>query len=186
MKQTLFLLSLILAFNTINVQAQEFEPLDKSPLDVIFFPSDVPKSGFRGDYTPAKIKLYYSRPQLRGRNMMLKVANGKIWRLGANEANEITFYQDVTIGNIKVKAGTYSLFAEVSSEKWIFILHSKLNTWGSYTLSKGGKEIVRVEGYFSKSSKTIEALSMTFKAVEGGVHLVVGWQNTIAEMPIKM
>lgn len=186
MKRTLFLLTLALAFTALNAQAQKFEPLDPSPLDVAFFPANVPKSDFRGDYVPAKVKIYYSRPQLKGRDMMTKHSNGKIWRMGANEANEITFYQDVTIGNTKVKAGTYSLFAEATADKWTFILHSKLNTWGRYTLAKGSEEVARVEGPVSKSDETIEALSMMFKEVDGGVHLVVGWQNTIAEMPIKM
>ncbi len=186
MKRALFLLTMALAFTALNAQAQKFEPLDSSPLDVAFFPTNVPKSDFRGDYAPAKIKIYYSRPQLKGRDMMSKHANGKIWRLGANEANEITFYQDVTIGGTKVKAGTYSLFAEATADKWTFILHSKLNTWGRYTLAKGSKEVARVEGSVRKSDDKIEALSMTFEEANGGVNLIVGWQNTIAEMPIKM
>ena len=36
------------------------------------------------------------------------------------------------------------------------------------------------------SEKPIEAFSMMFKEVEGGAHLVVGWENTIVELPITM
>ena len=61
---------------------------------------------------------------------------------------------------------------------------SKLGTWGSYTL-QDSKEIARVDGPVSKSDESIEYLSMVFKEVEGGTHLMVGWENTIAEMPIK-
>jgi len=186
MKRSFFLAALTLAFVAVTAQAQNFEPLDASPMDVAFFPTNVPKSDFNGDYVKAKMKIYYSRPQLKGKDKMTSSANGSIWRMGANEANEITFYQDVTIGGKKVSAGTYSLFAEASADKWTFILHSKLNTWGRYTLAKGSSEVTRVDGPVSKSDEKIEALSMMFKEVDGGVHLVVGWQNTIAEMPIKM
>lgn len=185
MKRSFLLFTLAFTLISFGAVAQDFEPLDPSPLDVAFFPTNVPKSDFRGEYAPAKMKIYYSRPQLKGRDMMSKHSNGSIWRMGANEANEITFYQDVTIGDTKVSAGTYSLFAEATADKWTFILHSKLNTWGRYTLQKGSEEVARVEGPVSKSEESIEALSMMFKAVDGGVHLVVGWQNTIAEMPIK-
>lgn len=187
MKRTLFLLSFALAFVSLNAQAQKFEGIDPSPMDAAFFPSNVPKSDFSNKpYVPAKMKIVYSRPQLKGREMMgsKDVPYGKLWRFGANEASEITFYQDVTIGGTKVSAGTYSVFATPTTTKWTFVLHSKLNTWGNYLL-KDSKEIASVEGPVSKSDTKIEALSMMFKEVNGGAHLVVGWENTIAEMPIK-
>ncbi|MFY0594510.1 DUF2911 domain-containing protein [Roseivirga sp.] len=186
MKRSFFLVALTLAFVAVNAQAQKFPGLDPSPMDKVFYPGNVPLSDLRGgDYVAAKVKLVYSRPQLKGRDMMGKIVNGKMWRMGANEANEITFYQDVTIGDTKVSAGTYSLFAMPSADKWTFVLHSKLNTWGNFAL-KNSKEVARVDGPVSKSDDSIEALSMMFKEVEGGLHLMIGWQNTIAEMPIKM
>ena len=49
----------------------------------------------------------------------------------------------------------------------------------------GNKEIASVGGVASTNSETVEALSVIFKEVEGGAHLVVGWGTVIAEMPIK-
>lgn len=187
MKRSFLLFTLAFALIAFGATAQKFEPLDPSPMDAAFFPTNVPKSDFRGTYAPAKVKLTYGRPQLKGRKMMgsKDVPMGELWRMGANEASEITFYQDVTIGTTKVSAGTYSIAAIPTADKWTFVLNSKLNTWGSYTLAKGGNEVARVDGPVSQSDETIEALSMMFKEVDGGVHLVVGWENTIAEMPIK-
>ena len=109
----------------------------------------------------------------------------KTWRFGANEASEITFYSNVTIGSTNVKAGTYAISADVKDGKWTFILGSKLNTWGNF-LPKGNVEIARVEGEVSTNSEVIEALSVKFKEVDDGAHLIVGWGNIIAEMPIKL
>ena len=75
-------------------------------------------------------------------------------------------------------------FAEVKDGEWTFSLHSKLNTWGNF-LMDGNKEIASVGGVASTNSETVEALSVIFKEVEGGAHLVVGWGTVIAEMPIK-
>ena len=182
---TLFTLAALMV--TFNVQAQKFPAPDASPMDASYFPDQQPLDEVMGrTVKELKIKIYYSRPQLKGRAMMGEKAApyGDMWRLGANEANEITFYQNVTVGGKKVKAGTYTLFAIPNTDKWTFVLHSKLNTWGNYTL-KDSKEVARVDGPVSKSDAPIEYLSMMFKEVEGGTHLIVGWENTIAEMPIK-
>ena len=186
-KSIIALFSLMALAFTVNLQAQKFPGPDVSPMDAAFFPANLPLSDLRGGPRPdAKIKLYYSRPQLKGREMFgsKDVPYGEMWRLGSNEANEITFYQDVTFGDAKVSKGTYTLFAIPETDKWTFVLHSKLNTWGGYALSDS-KEVARAVGSVSKSDEAIEYLSMMFKEVAGGAHLMVGWQNTIAELPIK-
>ena len=179
---------MIALFAFSQVQAQEFPGLDASPLDVAYFPDRLPYADLRARTTTApKIKLYYSRPKLKGREMIGQRAApyGKMWRAGANEANEITFYADVTFGDTAVPAGTYSLFAIPGEETWEFVLHSKLNTWGNYAL-KDSKEVARAKGTAQKSEEPIEALSFMFKEVDGGAHMVFGWENTIVEIPIKM
>lgn len=188
MKKSILSLSIVAAlFIVTKANAQEFPALDASPMDVAYFPDLLPYTDLRAKSSTApQMKIYYTRPQLKGRTMIgaKDVPYSKMWRMGANEANEIRFYQNVTIGGKKVKAGTYSIFAIPETDKWTFVIHSKLNTWGNYALDDS-KEIARVEGPVSKSDEAIEALSMMFKKVEGGAHLVVGWENTIAEMPIK-
>lgn len=182
----LFTLALLLCVNLAN--AQNFPGLDNSPLDVAYFPDGLPLYEIRNK--PAedpKIKLYYSRPQLKGRKMIGDKAApyGKLWRLGANEAAEITFYQDVTFGDASVQAGTYALFAIPGETEWEFILSNKLNTWGNYTTDESSF-VARAKAKAATSEESIEALSMIFKAVEGGAHLVMGWENTVVEVPIKM
>ena len=111
---------------------------------------------------------------------------GEVWRLGANEAPEITFYEDVTFGDQKVSAGTYAIFAIPGEKEWEFILSSKLNTWGNYT-TKEDQFVARTKTSVVKSSEEpIEVFSIMFKEVSGGAHMVVGWQNTIVELPIKL
>lgn len=111
---------------------------------------------------------------------------GEVWRMGANEAPEITFYEDVTFGNQPVKAGTYALFAVPGEKEWEFILSNKLNTWGNYT-TKEDRFVARAKtNVISKPAAPIEAFSIMFKEVSGGAHMVVGWENTVVELPIKL
>jgi len=175
-------------FIVTKVNAQEFPDLDASPMDVAYYPDRLPYADLRSkEITAPQIKIYYTRPQLKGRKMIGEkaVEYGKMWRMGANEANEIHFYQDVNIGGTSVAAGTYSIFVIPVESKWTFVLYNKLNVWGHYTLTDDDKEVARVEGTVTKSDETIEAMSIMFKEVNGTVNLMLGWENTIASMPIK-
>ena len=89
----------LIMLSTGELNAQKFSGLDKSPLDMASFPS-------KGDKV---VKIYYSRPQLKGRSLSELTPNGKVWRTGANEATEITFFKDVNFGGKSIKAGTYVL-----------------------------------------------------------------------------
>ena len=91
-----FLITLISSF---QLTAQNFKGLDKSPMDVAAFPSSYKISD-------KIVKVTYSRPQLNGRELLKLAPPDKIWRTGANEAAEITFYKDVIFGGKALKAGT--------------------------------------------------------------------------------
>lgn len=82
----------------IDLKAIKFQKLDKSPLDITSFPISFRNSN-------KTIKIIYSRPQVRGRELNSLIPKGEVWRTGANESVEITFYKDVFIGNKRVIAG---------------------------------------------------------------------------------
>tara|TARA_B100001093_G_scaffold513275_1_gene584867 strand:- start:2068 stop:2541 length:474 start_codon:yes stop_codon:yes gene_type:complete len=155
--------------------AQNFKGLDKSPMDVASFPSSYKISD--------KIaKVTYSRPQLNGRELMKLAPPEKIWRTGANEAAEITFYKDVIFGGKALKAGTYSLFTIPSlNGDWTVIINSARNVWGSYYYEKD-QDVIRVTGKMSKSEENIEAFSMMF---DDDMTLKMGWGMTVISVSIK-
>jgi hypothetical protein len=165
---------------------------DTSPMDLVQYPNS---SRFRNMQKPedldkavAKVRVVYSRPQMKGRKIfgeMLKY--GDMWRVGANETTEITFFQDVTINGTKVKKGKYGLFAKlISADEWEFIIHTNLPSWGN-TNHDEKTNVVTMVAKTAKTPKTLEALSMLL--VENGtnqVDLVVGWENTMAKLPIML
>ena len=76
---------------TSTVMAQKFPSLDKSPMDAAAYPASYRIS-------EKVVRIIYSRPQLKGRTLAKLAPAEKVWRTGANEAAEITFYKDVTFG----------------------------------------------------------------------------------------
>ena len=163
---------------------------DKSPMDLVQYPNS---SRFRNYQKPedldkavAKIRVIYSRPQMKGRKIfgdMLKF--GDMWRVGANETTEVTFFEDVTINGVAVKKGKYGLFANlISADEWEFIINTNLPSWGNANHDEK-TNVVTMKVKTAKTPKTLEALSMLL--VENGVNqvdLVVGWENTMAKLPI--
>ena len=164
----------ITLISTTDTVAQKFSKLDKSPMDAAAFPASYKISD-------KLVKVVYSRPQLKGREISKLAPEGKVWRTGANEAAEITFYKDVVFGGKEVKAGTYSLFTIPNDKEWTVILSTARNVWGSYFYNQE-EDVVRVSGEISKSEENIEAFSMLFDEEKT---LKMGWGNTVVSVSIK-
>ena len=171
------------ALITFAVDAQEvkFPGLDGSPADIAYFPSNAAQKN-----TAPDIKLIYARPSKKGRVVFGELEKyGVVYRLGANESNEITFFKDVTIGGKAVKAGTYSLFAIPNKDNWTLIINSKINSWGSYTYDVA-KDVVRTDVPVKTLTTPIEALAMTFTKADNGAHLNIGWDTVSVALPITI
>ena len=167
-----FVITLI---SSLQLTAQEFKSLDKSPMDMAAFPSSYKIS-------EKIIKVTYSRPQLKGRDLVKLAPPEKVWRTGANEAAEITFYKDVNFGGKELKAGTYSLFTIPSlNGDWTVIINKATNIWGSYYY-KQDEDVVRVSGKTSKTEEYIDAFSIMF---DRDMVLKMGWGNTVVSVSIK-
>jgi len=173
----LSILMLALVFTT-NSSAQKFSGLDKSPMDMAAYPSSYKVSD-------KAVRVTYSRPQLKGRSVSELAPAEQVWRTGANEAAEITFYKDAKVGGTDVKAGTYSLFTIPGEGEWTVILNSNLNQWGAYSYDKKG-DVARVSAAASTDSESLDAFSIAFKEVDGGAHLVMAWGTTRVALPIMM
>lgn len=162
--------------------SQKFPRLDVSPLDAATYPSHWKNSD-------KLVKVIYGRPQLKGRELKVLAAADSIkgvWRTGANEAPEVTFFKDVLFAGKKVKAGTYTLFTIPAEKEWTLILSSVRNVWGHYTYDKKD-DVIRVFGKVSESEKNIEAFSITFdkNKDDNVVTMYLGWGTTIVSAPLQ-
>ena len=177
MRNSILLISIfaITLVSSLQLTSQEFKSLDKSPMDVAAFPASYKNSD-------KIVKVTYSRPQLNGRDLAKLAPPEKIWRTGANEATEITFYKDVIFGGEALKAGTYSLFTIPSlNGDWTVIINSARNIWGSYYYNQD-KDVIRVSGKTSKVEENIEAFSIIF---DKDMTLKMGWGKTVVSVSIK-
>jgi len=167
---------LLFIFFTIKINAQGYVAIDESPHDVSYYR--------QRKITPPLVKVLYGRPQKKDSVVFGNtVPFNKLWRTGANEATEVKFYKDVQFGEVKVKAGTYVLVTIPGKDKWEVILNSQTDVWGSFQYNPTfnvAKITLPV-----KKAEELESFSISFSYAEEQLQMVLGWDTTRVNIPLK-
>lgn len=181
-----FLVFIFSAVTCLSVSAQsKIPPVDKSPMDMSYYPGGYPVLKIQDKATePLVARVVYSRPQRNGRTIFGELVEfGKLWRLGANEATEIEFFQNVRIGGVKVKKGRYTLYCIPYEEKWTMIINRDTDTWGSFKYDEA-KDVTRLDVPVVKLTEPIESLSMYFEKSAMGASLIMVWDTVKVSLPV--
>jgi hypothetical protein len=171
-----------------TVSAQTKLPaVDKSPMDMSYYPNGYPVSKIQDKPTePLLARVIYSRPAKNGRAVFGDLLEyGKVWRLGANEATEIEFYQNVKVGGTKLKKGRYTMYCIPYADKWTMIINKDTDTWGSFKYDIK-KDVARTNVTVQKQTEATEAFSMTFEKAAGGANLIIAWDDVKISLPISL
>ncbi len=182
-------LACVISCSMISVAtAQSTLPLvDKSPMDESYCPANYPLLKIQDKATePLLARVVYSRPQKNGRVIFGDLIEyGKVWRLGANEATEIEFYQNVKIDDTKIKKGRYTLYAIPDTAKWTIILNKETDIWGSFRYDIK-KDVARFEVPVQTQTENAEVFTITFDKTEKGYDLQFYWDNIKISLPISI
>lgn len=162
-----------------------FASPDLSPMDMIYFPVDYPKLKMTKSISSGpKIRVIYSRPQKQGRKIFGELLPyGKHWRLGANEATEIEFFEPVTIQGKKVDKGRYILYCIAQEKTWTIVLNSNIDSWGLQQDPE--KDIMRFEVPLEKLYTPIEYFTIAFEQTATGANLIMTWDDVLAKLPVS-
>lgn len=81
---------------------------------------------------PSRIAITYGQPHARGR----RIEGGLIpldtvWRFGANAATTLHTDVDMTLGDVRLEAGDYSLFVLYTRAGWQLVVNRRTGIWGS-------------------------------------------------------
>ena len=166
--------------------------IDRSPMDMSYFPEDYPKQKMMTPDLPNPVaRVIYSRPQRNGRTIFADTSvtenviqhYGEEWRLGANEATEIEFYKPVSIGGKKLDAGRYILYCIPYPDKWKLIFNNNLYSWGLH-IDKT-KDQAEIELPVIKNNVVIEFFTMFFQNSTYGCDLVMAWGDMKVVLPVN-
>lgn len=133
-----------------------------------------------------RLSINYSAPSKRGRAIMGGlVPYGEVWRTGANAATTFTTDADVTIGTLKVPAGTYTLFTIPTEKSWTLIVNKQTGQWGTAYDQK--QDLGRVPMTVRAASKPVETFVIDLKPTGGKkANLLLSWENVEASVPVTV
>jgi hypothetical protein len=159
--------------------------MDKSPMDIAYYPEDFPVLKMSGKVSGEPVaRVIYSRPSKDGREIFGNVVKfGTYWRLGANEGTEIEFFKDVSVMNRSVKKGRYIIYAVPYENKWTIKLNDDLYTWGLSIHS--AKDLYSFDIPVAVSDTVYEVLTMKFEPIEKGARLMMAWDSVKTYLPFR-
>ena len=141
------------------------------------------------------ITITYSSPRVKGREGKIYTKDGliaksggsqyPIWRGGANAATTLQTTSDLTIGDLSVPAGTYTLFFDISDPvNWVLIVSKKTGEWG--LAYDNTQDLGKTKMATTAAPSLVEDLTYTITDNGGGTGtLTLAWENVSASVPIK-
>jgi hypothetical protein len=139
------------------------------------------------------VSIAYSSPGVKGREgkifskdgLISKDPHYPVWRAGANTATTLKTDGDLTIGDLRVPAGTYTLFVDISDpDNWSLIVNKQNGEWG--LAYDGSQDLGKTKMKMSKPPAMVENLVYTLTDNGGGKGtLTLAWENHSASVPIK-
>lgn len=95
-------------------------------------PSLSPNAKISQDFSLSSIEISYSRPSMRGRQIMDDVIPyDRVWRTGANAPTKIKFGEDLEIAGQRLKAGEYAVYTIPGRDKWEIIFSTATGNWSA-------------------------------------------------------
>jgi hypothetical protein len=132
------------------------------------------------------LTITYGRPYLKGRQVFGHdlVPFGQVWRLGADEATKLTTDTDITINDLKVPKGSYSLFTIPAKDHWTLIVDKKADQWGAFSYDPA-QDLGRTQLSIEPLANPVEQFTISLKpASAGAVSLSFAWEKTQASTKI--
>lgn len=150
------------------------------------FPQPSPKATVMQTVGLTDMTLVYSRPGVKDRTIWGDlVPMDKMWRLGANENTTIEFSTEVMIGETKVPAGKYGLFAIPGSAEWMFVLSKQNTLWGVGGY-KDSEDVVRVKAK-PMTAPFCERMLLGFNDMtDDSVKVYMHWEKVMVGFDVKV
>jgi hypothetical protein len=140
------------------------------------------------------VSIKYSSPRVRGREGHLFGPDGRIskdphypvWRAGANSATTLTTSADLTIGDLNVPKGTYTLFVNIADpDHWVLIVNKQTGEWG--LAYNGANDLGKTPMDMHKPAQMAEDLTWKVEAESGKKgRITLTWENHSASVPFEV
>lgn len=141
-----------------------------------------PADTVRANVGAASVSIAYQRPSARGREIFggPVVPWGAVWRTGANSATGFTTDRDLLVGNVRVPAGSYTLWTIPNTTGWQLIINKQTGQWG--TVYNEDQDLARIPMTAERLTTPVEQFTL---AIDNG-RLSLAWADWRAWVPISI
>jgi hypothetical protein len=146
----------------------------------------VPSPPRKADVTlpNATIAISYNAPSARGRIIFGGlVPYDEVWRTGANPATSIKTSGALQIGDLKVPAGSYTLYTLPTASGWKLIVNKQTGQWG--TVYNQSQDFGRTSMTVGSTPGPVETFVIDFEKTNGdSTELHLKWAKVDASVPV--
>lgn len=145
----------------------------------IMMPAPSPTFELKGMVGFSEVKVVYSRPSARGRQVAGNlIPYNEVWRTGANASTKISFSDDVKLNGHAVPAGDYALYTLFTEKTATIILSKKLDWWGALGY-ESSHDLLRFEVPVKHPSSHYETFTISFSDfTRNSANLNLKWEKT--------
>jgi hypothetical protein len=132
----------------------------------------------------ANISIEYGRPFLKGRDEVKQMlANGPVWRAGADEATTLKTDKMLMFGATHLGPGTYTLWVLPGEKEWLLIFNKQTGQWGTAYDAK--QDLAREKLTVGKTAKPVEQVTWSIVDTPTGATLRLEWGTTSLSIPFQ-
>jgi hypothetical protein len=116
------------------------------------------------------------------------VPYGNVWRTGADEATLLITQKPISIGDVTVPAGAYTLFTLPTEDGAKLIINKQIGQWGVGPNSYDEKQdLARIDLKKEPLDNPVDQLTMALeKNPSGGGVIRMSWENTQFSVPFTV
>ncbi len=133
-----------------------------------------------------EISVEYSSPTVKGRKIWgALVPFGEVWCTGANWATKITTEANLEMGNLKLPAGSYSIWTIPNQNEWTLIINKQT---GQFHLNyDSSRDFGRTKMNVKKLTTPVETFAIELRPEAGNKGtLALMWETTEASIPFTV
>jgi hypothetical protein len=140
-----------------------------------------PRATAYAGFNRGPIFVNYGRPAVRERTVWggALVPYDSIWRTGANEATHLATSKPITIGDLNLAAGLYTLWIQHTRGGTFLIVNKQVGQWGTeYTAAQ---DIGRLKMEMAKTPEHVEDFTITVRATGANRGAIdFAWGDSVA------
>lgn len=135
------------------------------------------------------VTVTYNRPSVRGRLIFGTKEQdalqpyGEYWRLGANEATEISFNRDILFHGVPVKAGTYRMYAIPGPDAFEIVLNTEVGKSGASQPDEEN-DVLRTKVPTQETPAPVERFTISLAPSGKGMEMIFEWADTRWVVPL--